>query len=101
MKKKAKVKIHVPVIFYKQNGKLLYDHHGTFGSMVSNARKRQSCEYDFLSCFMADMDSQEGFDPLSVKLVWITVEVDLTDLDETSVLRAKESTATPKSVELV
>ena len=55
-----KSKVYMPVIFYRQNGKLRYDTHGTFDSMVSNQRKRNSCEFDFLSCFMANKSTEDG-----------------------------------------
>ena len=105
--KAEKVTVHVPVIFYRENGKLRHEHHGAFDSMVSNRRKRRDCEYDFLSCFMVDKKDRPGFDPDSVRLNWAKMEITVMSgslkakSDWECSVQARPSTATPKSVELV
>jgi len=96
----------MPVIFYRQNGKQRYDTHGTFDSMVSTKPKRRACEYDFLSCFMANKDTEAGFEPDSVRLVWVQTKVELLDLTPPVGVVVHESkgvlsTATARSVGLV
>ena len=69
------MKIWIPIFTWRDSkGKLRYEVHGVFDSMVSNAKKRSEAEKDAWCEFVHDGNDPEFENRAAAKLKWITTE---------------------------